>query len=47
MTVARKGFSAMVYDFAHEYSMLYGVFAVVFAAVVFSGWLAAFAFRRK
>lgn len=45
MTVARKGFSAMVYDFAHKYSMLYGIFAVVFA--VFSGWLAAFAFRRK
>jgi hypothetical protein len=36
--------SALIYKFAHEYSLFYGLFAIAFA--VGSGWLAAVAFRR-
>jgi hypothetical protein len=35
----------MVYNFAHQYSALYGLFAIAFA--ICAGWLAAAAFRRK
>ena len=45
MIVKRAGFSAALYNFAHEHSALYGIFAIIFA--VCSGWLAAVAFRRK
>ena len=45
MTIQRAGFSAMVYNFAHQYSALYGLFAIAFA--ICAGWLAAAAFRRK
>ncbi|NCF48244.1 MAG: hypothetical protein GWP36_01830, partial [Bacteroidetes bacterium] len=45
MIVKRAGFSAAIYNFAHEHSALYGIFAIIFA--VCSGWLAAVAFRRK
>jgi len=45
MTIRRAGFSATVYNFAHEYSALYGLFAIAFAVV--AGWLAAAIFRRK
>ena len=44
MNVKKAGLSALIYRFAHEYSALYGIFAIIFA--VASGWLAAVAFRR-
>lgn len=45
MNVRKAGLSALIYRFAHEFSALYGIFAIIFA--VASGWLAAVAFRRK
>ena len=45
MNVRKAGLSALIYRFAHEYSVFYGLFAIVFA--VASGWLAAAAFRRS
>lgn len=45
MNVRKAGLSALIYRFAHEFSALYGIFAIFFA--VASGWLAAVAFRRK
>ena len=45
MEVRKAGLSALIYRFAHEFSALYGIFAIIFA--VASGWLAAVAFRRK
>lgn len=44
ISVAKRGIGALIYRFAHEYSIFYGIFAVLFA--VASGWLAAVAFRR-
>lgn len=44
MLVKKAGLSALIYRFAHEYSLFYGLFAIAFA--VCSGWLAAAAFRR-
>lgn len=44
ITVAKSGIGALIYRFAHDYSIFYGIFAVLFA--VASGWLAAVAFRR-
>jgi hypothetical protein len=35
----------MIYNFAHDYSLIYGLFAIAFA--VAAGWLAAVAFRRN
>ena len=43
--IRKGGLSAMIYNFAHDYSLLYGLFAIAFA--VAAGWLAAVAFRRK
>ena len=45
MDVRKAGLSALIYRFAHDYSVFYGIFAIMFA--VASGWLAAAAFRRK
>lgn len=45
INVSKQGFGALMYRFAHEYSLFYGIFAVLFA--VASGWLAAVAFRRS
>jgi uncharacterized protein (TIGR02186 family) len=42
--IEKGGLSAIIYNFAHDYSALYGIFAILFAAA--SGWLAAVAFRR-
>ena len=42
--ISKSGLSAKIYNFAHDYSALYGIFAILFA--VASGWLAATAFRR-
>ena len=44
MNVRKAGLSALIYRFAHDYSVFYGLFAIAFA--VASGWLAAVAFRR-
>ena len=43
--VKKQGIGAVIFDIAHRYSIFYGLFAVAFA--VFSGWLAAMAFRRS
>ena len=43
--IEKGGVSAMIYNFAHDYSLFYGLFAIAFA--VAAGWLAAVAFRRK
>ena len=43
--IQKGGLSAMIYNFAHDYSLFYGLFAIAFA--VAAGWLAAVAFRRK
>ncbi len=43
--VKKQGVGAVIFDIAHQYSIFYGLFAVVFA--VFSGWVAAMAFRRS
>lgn len=45
INVSKQGFGALIYRFAHEYSLFYGIFAVLFA--IASGWLAAVAFRRS
>lgn len=44
LSVAKSGFSAWMYQFAHDYSIFYGLFAVFFA--IGAGWLAAVAFRK-
>ena len=44
MKVMKAGLSALIYRFAHDYALFYGLFAIAFA--VASGWLAAVAFRR-
>lgn len=44
MNIRKAGMSALIYQFAHEYPVFYGLFAIAFA--VASGWLAAAAFRR-
>ena len=43
--IKKDGLSAMVYNFAHDYSVFYGLFAI--ASAVAAGWLAAAAFRRS
>ena len=45
ISVAKTGIGAMIYSLAYDYSIFYGFFAVCFA--VFSGWLAAAAFRKQ
>ena len=45
ISVAKTGIGAMIYAFAHDYSIFYGFFAVCFA--VFAGWLAAAVFRKQ
>ena len=43
--INKGGLSAGIYNFAHNYPALYGIFAILFA--VTAGWLAAVAFRRS
>ena len=43
--ISKGGLSAGIYNFAHNYSALYGIFAILFA--IAAGWLAATAFRRS
>jgi hypothetical protein len=45
MNIRKAGMSALIYSFAHDYPVFYGLFAIAFA--VASGWLAAVAFRRS
>ena len=45
MKIRKAGLSALIYRFAHDYSLFYGLFAIAFAMA--SGWLAAIAFRRN
>ena len=45
MNIRKAGMSALIYGFAHDYPVFYGLFAIAFA--VASGWLAAVAFRRS
>lgn len=45
LVVSKVGFSADVYDFAHQRPLLYGLMAVIGA--VLSGWLAGAVFRRN
>jgi len=44
MKVRKIGFEAKIYNFAHNYSILYGIFAIIMA--VAAGYIAAFSFRR-
>lgn len=42
--VSKKGFDAFMYDFAHNYPVLYGLAAISIA--LFAGWFAGLVFRR-
>ena len=44
IAVNKAGISALIYQFAHEYAIFYGLFAIAFA--VFAGWLAAAIFPK-
>ena len=44
LTINKGGLTAVIFNLAHDYSALYGIFAIAFA--VAAGWLAAAAFRR-
>ena len=44
LEVRKVGFEARVYDFAHRYSAVYGLLAIVIAVV--AGWLGSVLFRR-
>jgi uncharacterized protein (TIGR02186 family) len=44
LVVSKTGISAGIYEFAHRYSALYGIIAVIVA--VASGWIASVAFRK-
>ncbi len=45
LVVSKTGVSAEVYEFAHRYSALYGIIAVIIAG--FAGWLASVIFRKN
>jgi uncharacterized protein (TIGR02186 family) len=45
LVVSKTGISAEVYEFAHRYSALYGIIAVIIAVV--AGWVASVAFRKR
>ncbi|MBC06902.1 TIGR02186 family protein [Thalassospira sp.] len=45
LVVSKTGVSAEVYEFAHRYSALYGIIAVIIAVV--AGWIASVAFRKR
>ena len=44
LTVSKIGAEAEIFDFAHQWSALYGVIAILIALM--AGWLAHIAFRR-
>lgn len=45
LIVGKVGFEAQVFDFAHRWAPLYGIVAVLLAAV--AGWMANLAFRKE
>ncbi len=45
LVVSKTGVSAEVYEFAHRYSALYGIIAVIIAVI--AGWIASVAFRKR
>lgn len=45
LRVTKAGVGAAMYDFAHQYSALYGIIAIIMA--LFAGWLANAMFRRS
>ncbi|CAM3323883.1 TIGR02186 family protein [Thalassospira profundimaris] len=45
LVVSKTGISAEVYEFAHRYSALYGIIAVIIAVV--AGWVASVVFRKR
>jgi uncharacterized protein (TIGR02186 family) len=45
LVVSKTGVSAEVYEFAHRYSALYGIIAVIIAII--AGWIASVAFRKR
>jgi len=45
MHVRKFGIEAGIYDFAHRYSLAYGIFAIIIAS--FAGWAANAAFRKS
>ena len=45
LSVDKTGISAEIFDFAHHQAALYGLMAILVAAL--AGWLAAIAFRRR
>ena len=44
ISVQKTGLEAKIYNFAHEYSILYGIFAILLALC--AGYIAAFSFRK-
>jgi uncharacterized protein (TIGR02186 family) len=45
LVVSKTGVSADIFDFAHRYSALYGIIAIIVAAI--AGWIASVAFRKN
>jgi uncharacterized protein (TIGR02186 family) len=45
LVVSKTGVSADLYDFAHRYSALYGIIAVIIAGI--AGWVASVLFRKN
>ena len=44
LAIVKSGFEQSIFRFAHDYSFLYGVFAVLLAML--TGWLGRIVFRR-
>lgn len=44
LAVRKAGVEATIFEFAHQYSAIYGIFAIVVA--LFAGWLAGVIFRK-
>jgi uncharacterized protein (TIGR02186 family) len=44
LVILKSGFEQSIFRFAHEYSLIYGVFAVLLAML--TGWLGSIVFRR-
>jgi uncharacterized protein (TIGR02186 family) len=44
LVILKSGFEQSIFRFAHEYSLIYGVFAVLLA--MFTGWAGSIVFRR-
>jgi uncharacterized protein (TIGR02186 family) len=44
LAIAKSGFEQSIFSFAHDYSLFYGIFAVL--AAMLTGWLGSIVFRR-